>query len=489
MRLLLCSLAATLAVTPLAAQTPAGIPPGAALSLEDALSIARRNSPAYLQAIEGRRRASANVRSAYGALLPQITSQFVSGWREGRQQFFGGIALGATGDILTSQYDVSANLTLSQASFVAPRAERARAEATEADITAGAQTLRVNVTQQYLLALQQQARAILQDTLIATTQTQLELARVRVAVGSATPLEVQRAEVALGQQQVLSIQARNQSAVERLRLFQVMGVAAPEDVRLSTEFAVEQPDLSIEQLLGMARSANPSLMALRARDRAADLGVTQARGEYVPTLTLSTGYGGFTSQFVDGEFPVAQALTGAQGSCRQTNQIRGIVGMPPAADCSAITLPADQVAAIRSQNNVFPFDFTTNPLQFNAIVRLPIFNGFQREQRIQEAAVQRSEAQYRTRAQELQLEADVQAAHLTLTAQFQAVQLQEQNARTARQALDLAQERYRVGASTFVEVSQASDDFARAETDRINSIYEFHRAFAALESAVGRPLR
>ena len=489
MRLLLCSLAATLAVTPLAAQTPAAVPAGASLSLEDALSIARRNNPTYLQTIEGRRRASANVRSAYGALMPQVTSQFISGWREGRQQFFGGVSLGATGDILQSQYDISASLRVSQASLLAPRAQKAAAEATEADITAGAQTLRVTVTQQYLAALQQQARATLQDTLIATAQTQLELARVRVNVGSATPLEVQRAEVALGQQQVLAIQARNGAAVERLRLFQAMGVAQPDDVRLSTEFAVEQPNLSIEQLLGMAREANPSLMALRARDRAADLGVKQAKGEYVPTLTLQTGYGGFTSQFVDDDFVVNQALSGMQSGCRQTNQIREIVGMPPAADCSALTLTPGEISELRASNNAFPFNFTTNPLQVSAVVQLPIFNGFQREQRVQEAEVQRAESQYRTRSLALQLEADVQAAFLTLTAQYQAVQLQEQNARTARQALELAQERYRVGASTFVEVSQASDDFSRAETDRINAIYEFHRAFAALESAVGRPLR
>ena len=31
--------------------------------------------------------------------------------------------------------------------------------------------------------------------------------------------------------------------------------------------------------------------------------------------------------------------------------------------------------------------------------------------------------------------------------------------------------------------------YERAESDRINAIYDYHKAFAALESAVGRPLR
>ncbi len=67
--------------------------------------------------------------------------------------------------------------------------------------------------------------------------------------------------------------------------------------------------------------------------------------------------------------------------------------------------------------------------------------------------------------------------------------LQGQNAEKAREELNLAQERYRVGASTFLEVTEARASLERAETERINAIYDYHKAFAALESAVGRSLR
>ena len=125
----------------------------------------------------------------------------------------------------------------------------------------------------------------------------------------------------------------------------------------------------------------------------------------------------------------------------------------------------------------------------SASLSLPIFNGFQREQRIQQAIANRNDAEYASRRVELQVNADVTAAYLTLQASRRTVALQEQNASTAREALNLAQERYRVGANTFIEVSQARDDYARAQTDYINAIYDFHRSFAALENAVGRPLR
>jgi outer membrane protein TolC len=70
-----------------------------------------------------------------------------------------------------------------------------------------------------------------------------------------------------------------------------------------------------------------------------------------------------------------------------------------------------------------------------------------------------------------------------------AVTLQELNAQRAREELSFAEERYRVGASTFLEVTDARTSFERAESERINAIYDYHKAYAQLESAVGRPLR
>jgi outer membrane protein len=67
--------------------------------------------------------------------------------------------------------------------------------------------------------------------------------------------------------------------------------------------------------------------------------------------------------------------------------------------------------------------------------------------------------------------------------------LQQQNAAKARQELKLVQDRYQIGATTFVDLTQARATYERAESERINAIYDYHKAFAALESAVGHPLR
>src|SRR5207302_154926 len=87
-------------------------------------------------------------------------------------------------------------------------------------ITGAAETLRSNVTQQYIAALRAEANGALQDTLVAVQQANLELAKARVAVGADNILAVRRAEVTLGQAQVAALTAHNTAAVEKARLFQ-----------------------------------------------------------------------------------------------------------------------------------------------------------------------------------------------------------------------------------------------------------------------------
>jgi outer membrane protein len=120
---------------------------------------------------------------------------------------------------------------------------------------------------------------------------------------------------------------------------------------------------------------------------------------------------------------------------------------------------------------------------------MPIFDNLQREQRLQTAMIQRDDAKFTVRARELQIKADVTRAFLDVQTAFRTTQLQDVNAARAREELSFAEERYRVGAATFLDVTVSRGNFEQAQIDRVNAVYEYHRAYAALENAVGRPLR
>jgi outer membrane protein len=478
---------------PVEAQSGQPTGQGPVLTLADALALARQNNPQFLTQQNARRQADLNVRNAYGAFLPNVNTSVSGSFREGRQEFFGGLGFGATNDQLNSNGSLNASMQLSMGNVYTLRAQRAAAAAVDADISAAEQNLRQQVTNQFILARQAEARAILQDTLLTTTRAQLELAQARLAVGSGTQLEVQRAEVANGQQRVAALTARNTADIELLRLYQIMGVPPVASTRLTGSLDVELPDVSVNVLLDQAERANPVIEAARQRERQATRGVSQARSAYLPTLGLQAGVSGFTQRFTNLDATIAQQRAGVEASrssCIRTEEVRDAVGLPNRlTQCQAIAWTPEAEQAVRDDQARFPLDFTRQPYQISAQLSLPLFNGLRRESDVQLATVQRRNAENTRRQEELRVSTEVTSAYLTLTANKQTVDLQEENSRTARTALQLAEERYRAGAINLVELIQARTDFERAETDRINAIFDFQRAFASLEAAVGRPLR
>jgi outer membrane protein len=456
------------------------------LTLEEAIARAERNNPQHRSTVDRRGVASWQRRSAYGALLPSVSAQFGTQYREGLQQLIAGQRFGAASDQISSSYDIGVQAQYSGATLIGPRMESANVHAAEAAVVGSVQRLRTGVTQQYLNVLQQRARAAMQDTLLAAAQAQLTLARARADAGAVTPLDVRRAEVAVGQQEVALVQAANQAEIEMLRLFQLMGVPMRADsVALTSEFTMTELASTLDQLLEQGRHINPALDEVRSREQAAQLAYRSAQLQYMPTLTVFSGLGGYTNQYTDEGFVLGQRTQTKQQQCMAN------AGDDQAAvdRCSALSLTPVESEQALAENRQFPFRFQRNPFSLGATISIPVLNGFQRELRVQEATATRNEARNNQRAQELLLETEITAAFRNLTAARRTVALQERTAASAREAMRFAQERYRVGLNTFVDVAQARADRERAENDRIAAIYDYHRAYSALEAAVGGRVR
>lgn len=461
------------------------------LTLDQAIRTALQNNPAYLQTSNNVRTADAAVHSAYGALLPSSNAQLGGQYRQAGTINVQGLQLPASGDQVQSSYSLGLNYNLSGSSIFAPKQAKANRAAAVANVTGSAETLRSTVTQEYIAALGAAASAAVADSLVQTAQAQLDLANAKMQVGAGTILDVRTAEVAVGQAKVNALTAHNTAEVAKLNLFQTMGVPA-QPVRLTTAFQVNPVPMTLDSLLKLARRVNPQLAASRSTASAQDAGVKMARTQYLPSLFMSTGWSGYTAQYTDDAFPVAQAQSqfqGALASCQVTDSLRVAVGMTSLGCAQRYTFTPAMADAIRAGNHTFPFNFTKSPLTFSAGLSIPVFNGFQREYNVEQAEVARDNADFAVRAQELQLTTNVTQAFLNLQTDVQAVALQEQNAQKAAEELTFAEEKYKVGTATFLDVTTARGTYAQALSDRVNAIYTYHKDFAALESAVGRPLR
>ena len=103
-----------------------------------------------------------------------------------------------------------------------------------------------------------------------------------------------------------------------------------------------------------------------------------------------------------------------------------------------------------------------------------------------------AEAGYKAKAAEQNLldlgnrvSRDVRLAWLSADTAYQRINLAAQLLSRAREALDLAQERYRLGLSSIVELSQAQLNVTVAEIENANAKYDYliQRAVLNFQSA------
>jgi outer membrane protein len=468
-----------------AQQTPIGR--GEELTLDQAIESARQNNPGYLQVKNNLRDADAAVRTAHGMLFPSLSANAGSRYTQAGTQYQFGVPF-TTQPSINSQYGLSLNYNISAGLAFAPRAAKADRAAATANIANSSESVRATITQQYITALQAEATAAVSDTLVTVAQGQLDLANAKMAVGAGTIIDVRAAEVAVGQAQVTALTQHNLARVNKLELFQTMGVAADIDAKLTTKFSIEEPRFSLDSLLDLARRVNPDLAAKKSLKAAADANVQYARTNYLPTLNLQTGYTANALGYTNSDILVQQknlSLIQNLPGCLRMDSLRTGAGLS-AAGCQTSLTPAQESAA-RSQNH--PFSFSGAPITFSAFLSIPIFNNFQREQAIEQNKVTRDNATLDVQARNLQVTHDVTQAYLNLVTAEKTTELQTQTAAKAAEDLALNQESYKVGAKTFLDVTTANATYQQAEINRINSIYDYHKAFAALENAVGRPLR
>src|SRR5438309_8842711 len=296
MRLLLCSVG--LAVCPVLAVCQHPVP--ANLSLTDAVTLARANNPLYRQAINDRAPAAWGVRNAWSSLLvPGVSASGGVGYAGPGQQTFLTSNFSQSVSTWSSNYSFGLDWTLSGQTLTQPGFRRAQLSAADADVAGAETNLVTSVTQQYLTVLQARDNAEVARQQLQHDEEFQKLAQARYDVGRATLIDVRQAEVARGQAEVALLRAQTAVAVEKLRLFQVLGVAPPVDlaaVQLTDTFPVTAPPWRLDELLAMAEEQNPALKALRAREHAAAWGVRAAASTFGPALSFSAGWSGFTQK-------------------------------------------------------------------------------------------------------------------------------------------------------------------------------------------------
>ncbi len=473
-------------------------PVPAELSLAEAIRIAETSSPLLQADLNNQDLSDWNVRASYASLIPSASATSALSWQGSGEQRFGSVTLSQLGftnqpSYYFSSYNLGLSYTLNgQVLLALPQAKADREAQIAQGATSWSQTV-FQVTQAYLEVLRQEEALTVVRQELERARGNLRLAQGQREVGTGTPMDVRQAEVAVGRARVSVLTSENGVRTAKFRLLQQMGLDPQEDFSLSSSFELVEPTWTEEDLTRLALERNPQLVGLRASIRTQKYSTRMARSAFLPSLSFSAGWSGFTREASDPNFLVAQAQSSSLGQvaqCEAVNELyRRLADPLPTQDCSAFLFTEAQRRAVVRGNDNFPFSFTRNPPSASMVISLPVFQGLRRQRDVEAAQIAEEDSRFQLRDQELRLKADIASGLSTLETAFEAALIEQENQVWADEQLRLAQERYRLGAATFLELVEAETVKAQADRDRIAAIFAYHDALASLEALVGTSLR
>jgi len=431
-----------------AAQQAAQIP--ATLTLEDALRIARRNSPEFLKLQNDTDLPSVAVRQRWSQFLPTLTSSMSFGGNSSTTSTgnddFGGVVTNPQPITIRSSsasQSLGMNLTLFDggAMFRNLSAARAEVDAAEAGVIALQANQAALVENAFFAARQADMLVDVErqnlDRANASYQRSQELFRM-AAVKQHELLEAQRSVLASER----SLRGREAEARKtRLELAQRMGIEP------GTEFTVadQTPEvfdpaaINVDALVATGVEQSPAVRQRRAQVEASRRRVSAAKGGWLPTINAGFGYA---------------RSTGEQGF--------GAVG---------------ELNPDRSHGYNFNFSFS-----------LPIFNRFQTSSTVTQATVQREDADQDLRAARLDVESRVRSGLLDLSKAYEDFQLAGQIATITQLQADLAEEQFRLGALGFLDYQRLIDQNVQSQRDAVLARFAFNQVRVALEQTLGSPI-
>jgi outer membrane protein len=318
-------------------------------------------------------------------------------------------------------------------------AERAGQEAAEKDIFTHKALVILRVQQAYIHCLRQKRlveiaeemvreRGILRDQIALLHKRELK-----------SKLDLDLISVELKNAEVQLVQAKNELRAAFASLNNAMGVRGPEDYTLENVPASAILSDTLETLIQRAMEERPELLSTTDRIKQADEKLSSAQALNLPTISALGMYG--VIHFSDAP----------------TNQYGG---------------------AHPGQTNLW--------WGAGATVSVPIFTGFLIENRTAEARQQKYKVEQKKIDLSNRIALEVTDAYVTLQTATQQIKVEEKEVESARSALTLAKERYRLGLASIVDVTTATTALLLAEVRLSEARYVVQAGTAAVAYATGQ---
>jgi len=418
-----------------AAQAEEGV---RSVTLAEAIQLSEKVQPSVIRAKADVSTAGAQVRNAWGAFLPTVSASSSASdfYAEGA-----GHVDPVTGQLTranSSNRSISTSLSASLDLFTGfrrgaeMRAARAGETAADASLIDARFAQALTTTNQFLDALAAAQLLRVRETSVKRAEEQLKVSVAKLKAGSATRSDSLRSLVNLGNARLDQITTQTDLATAEANLARLIGTTGRVRAADDSAFYVIMPALDTQALRIEAESKSPQVQSAAASAAAARASVKASQSSYWPTLALS-------------------ANTGWNGS--QANDYELL-----------------------------------NQSQVSLSLRWNLFDRFDRELTITQREADLDVAEATASETKRAVEANLSQRLAELDAARERIKITQTSVAAATEDLRVQQERYRLGASTIVDVLLSQEALNQAEVDVVNARFDYLRAKAQLEALIGRTL-
>ncbi len=409
------------------------------ISLQEAIQIALENNYQLKQAENNLDLANESIRSEYADFAPTIDASFGGSRRTGQQfvqdRFNEGLdpfvditSIGANGDIgariiIFDGFNNILSLRSSKESKISAEESYQRAK----------EQVVFNTAERYLrVLLDRELLEIAQENL-ENSQQQLEQVQAQVEVGSRPSVDLYNQEAQVASDELSVTQQENALKFSKLVLIRQLQI----DPLGQYEFEVPEVEMeasesvnkkfNLSELIDQALLNRSDLKSEVANIRSLEYQLRITQGSLYPSISAS---GGLSSQYGD------QYTIGGE-------------------DVSF----ADQFFDLRINRS----------MGFN--ISIPLFQNWNRMYNIQSSKVQLKNAELSFDNSKLQVIQEVTQAYNDYTSYVKQLEASEKSRRASERAFETQQERYNVGSSTLIELSQAQASYVEAQSNYTQAMY------------------
>jgi len=424
------------------------------LTLAQCVEFALKNNSAYLNAERQEAIAGTQVTTARSQILPNISSSFSSNRFEQSASTFKrdvpiidretGQTIGyeqkeveQAGSVRQSH---STSITLNQTIFdfgntyYGIKQARSGKRAAQYSTENARQNTVLMVHQNYYNLLKNIRLLEVREEAATSSKEQLKRTQSMYEIGSVAQADVYRAQTTYGNDRIALIRQKNLVRDAQALLNTTMGRPVNEALDIvDNEEISTASTYTLEAVLKIAEEKNPQIHSIKADMTSAAYGLKVAKTNYLPSFSGTIRYSRNNSDF-------------------------------------------DRVYTSYDKN--YSISAGVN-LSFN------IFNGFSDAARVEQESLRKRIAEENLVNTKRDLRRQVQEALLDLDANRQISIINGENLKSAEEDLRLAEERYRVGAGTLLDVIVARSNLTGARSTFVQAKYDTKITEAQLKMAMG----